>query len=66
MSNSLQILNKKMEEEIHLVNNHPDSKQRFETFTNFLDGLESEKFFDITKENIPGHDFLETKKSVQN
>ncbi len=66
LSNSSSLLIKKMEEEIQLVNNHPDSKKRFEIITNFLNRLESEKSFDMTAENIPEHDFLETKKSIQN
>lgn len=65
-SDSLRILNKTMEDEIQIVNNHPDSKKRFEIITKFLTRLESEKSFDIGKENIPEHDFLETKKSIQN
>ncbi|MGI9566696.1 MAG: hypothetical protein ACR2LL_06750 [Nitrosopumilus sp.] len=65
-SDSLQVLNKKMEEEIQFVKSHPDSKQRFEIITSFLDRLESEKSFDIMKETIPEHDFLEIKKITQN
>jgi len=65
-SDSLRILNKTIEGEIQLVKNHPDSKKRFEIITKFLDRLESEKSFDIGGENIPEHDFLETKKSLQN
>jgi len=58
------ILNKKIEENIQLVSNHPDSKKRFEIITKFLDRLKSEKSFDIAGENIPEHGFLETKKSL--
>jgi len=66
LSDSMPILIKKMEEEIQIVQNHPDSKKRFEIITNFLGRLENEKSFDMLVENMPEHDFLETKKSIQN
>ncbi len=65
-SESLKLLNASIEKELEIVNSHPDSQKRFEIITKFLDRLESEKSFDISKANVPEHDFLETKKGVQN
>ncbi len=50
---------------MRLVNNHPDSKKRFDIITNFLDRLEKEKSFDFTNK-IFEDDFLSAKQDIQN
>lgn len=54
-----------LEKQIALVNQHPDSKKRFEIMKSFFQKLESDHFYNLYKEKTSKNGFYDAKKVTQ-